>query len=130
MQLSIFIFSAFQLRTRSHATRQTTRRFQSKPFLVSLARSSRRFREATARAFKSGVHSSLTNGETSEINSRTDFLRRRSRGRVQSVNIDALVRKTGPVGWILFLETRFWKRVKRVVSTDRGQIWEGKAYEN
>lgn len=65
-----------------------------------------------------------------EINSRADFLRRRSRGRVQSVNIDALVRKTGPVGWILFLETRFWKRVKRVVSTDRGQIWEGKAYEN
>lgn len=25
---------------------------------------------------------------------------------------------------------RVWKRVKRVVSTDRGQIWEGKAYEN
>lgn len=41
-----------------------------------------------------------------EINSRADFLRRRSRGRVQSVNIDALVRKTGPVGWILFLEAR------------------------
>lgn len=41
-----------------------------------------------------------------EINSRADFLRRRARGRVQSVNIDALVRKTGPVGWILFLEAR------------------------
>lgn len=25
---------------------------------------------------------------------------------MQSVNIDALVRKTGPVGWILFLEAR------------------------
>lgn len=67
-----------------------------------------------------------------EINSRADFLRRRSRGRVQSVNIDALVRKTGPdrLDPLSRGACVFWKRVKRVVSTDRGQIWEGKAYEN
>lgn len=98
-QLSIFIFSAFQLRTRSHATR----RFQSKPFLVSLASSSRRFREATARAFKPGTYSSSPPPMMKRpklIHARIFFLPLLRSCRVQSVNIDASVRKTGlPVRW-------------------------------
>lgn len=124
-QLSIFIFSAFQLRTRSHATR----RFQSKPFLVSLARSSRRFREATARAFKPGTYSSPTPPMMKRpklIHARIFFLPLLRSRRVQSVNIDASV-QNGIAGSLenpnLSLRGArvFWKRV---ISTDRRQIWE------
>lgn len=129
-QLSIFIFSAFQLRTRSHATR----RFQSKPFLVSLARSSRRFREATARAFKPGTYSSPPPPMMKRpklIHARIFFLpllRSRRGRRVQSVNIDASVRKTGlPVRWrirIFLFEARvfFGNALSRI--EDKFGKWE------